>query len=81
MARGWESKAVEEQINAREADSQRPIREELTADELERRLKRDSLMLARVRTVAALESAQNERYRAILKKALEDLDAQLAELR
>ena len=80
MARGWESKAVEEQINAKEAESRAPFKEESSPEQLMQRAKRESLVLARVRTLAALNSASNERYRASLVAALAHLDARIDEL-
>ena len=80
MARGWESKSVEEQISAKEADRQDRNKAPLAADEVQLRSKRESLLLARTRTVAVLESARDERYRTILRAALADLDKQLSEL-
>ncbi len=79
MARGWESKAVEEQIAAAEAEKQAQERPELTARERERRAHRERLVLSRARIVSDLEAARHERHRALLKRALADLDAQLGE--
>jgi hypothetical protein len=79
MARGWESKSVEDQISAKEAERQNRNREASPAGELEIRAKREGLLLARTHTIAALESAKDERYRAMLQKALAHLDAQLDE--
>ena len=76
MARGWESKAIEDQISAREAEA-RPA---LTPAELERRAKREGLLLARSRTASALESAHDERYRALLERTLAHVDSELAAL-
>ena len=80
MARGWESKGVEEQIGAREAASRTQMKSPLTPLELEQRAKREGLLLARARTVSALEATHNERYRELLERTLAHLDAQLAEL-
>jgi hypothetical protein len=79
MARGWESKAVEEQISEREAESKKPANPELTPAQCENQAKREGLRLARTHTLAALQSTRNERYRAILEGALAHLDSQIAE--
>ena len=81
MARGWESKAVEEQIRAREdAIKTTPPKAEATPAELQRRAKRESLLLVRTRTLNALESARDERYRLQLERALAHLDSELAQI-
>ena len=80
MARGWESKSVEEQISAKEADRKTQKKAPLAADETQLRSKREGLVLSRTRTIAALESAKDERYRAILRTALADLEKQISEL-
>jgi hypothetical protein len=82
MARGWESKSVEAQIDMAEprrrkramaVNSQEP-------DALDLIRKRESLLLSRTRVVQELSSAQNSRYRELLGKALADLDSNLAKL-
>ena len=78
MARGWESKSVEEQINAREAEAQVPAKKALTPIELKEQARRDVLLLARAHTLNALQSARHERYRAQLERALEHLNSELA---
>ena len=79
MARGWESKAVEDQIAAAEAEKQTQERRVLTDLERERRAHRERLRLARAKIVSDLEASRNERYRAQLKRALADLNAELGE--
>jgi hypothetical protein len=79
MARGWESKSVESQI-----ESAGSLRENTTvpqsAEQREKQAKRDSLLLTRRRVLHDLETAQNARYRATLEQALAHLDGKLAEL-
>ena len=80
MARGWESKSVEAQIDV--ADSARAVTgNRLTPEALEQIRRKESLTLSRTRVVREMESAQNPRYRAVLSKALADLDAQLNNLK
>jgi hypothetical protein len=80
VARGWESKSIEDQIAEREAQEQKSNEPKLTAEQLERRARREGLLLARSRTLTSLESARDPRYRAMLEKALAHLDKQLAAL-
>ena len=80
MARGWESKAVEGQISAREDGAKTPPKMALAPIELQRRAKRESLLLARTRTLNALESARDERYRVQLEQALAHLDSELGQI-
>lgn len=80
MARGWESKSVEVQIDMAEARrAVRPGRVQTT--EISEAIRRkETILLSRTRVVHDLESAQNPRYKAVLSKALAELDAQLSAL-
>jgi hypothetical protein len=80
MARGWESKSVEDQIQEREASKPPAAGPQATPEELQRRAKREGLLLARVRILTSLQTACDRRYRGHLETVLADLDAQLAEL-
>ncbi len=79
MARGWESKSVEAQIDsAKELDGAPRVR--LTPEQLALEKKRDSLQLQRKRVIHELENCRDERYRKTLADGLAYLDAQLAAL-
>jgi hypothetical protein len=82
MARGWESKSVEAQIDMAEPRRRKRVvvlkSEGPNALDLIR--KRESLMLSRTRVVQELNSALNPRYRELLGKALADLDSNLAKI-
>lgn len=79
MARGWESKSVEAQIDAAEVHHASAVFENSPAPEtLEVIRKKETILLSRTRVVRELTNAQNPRYIAVLKKALADLDAQLS---
>lgn len=80
MARGWESKSVEDQMDEAKADRDAQIKPRLSAEDRERHTRTESLRLSRSRIVGLLKSARNERYRAQLERTLEELDAQLREL-
>ncbi len=78
MARGWESKSVAAQIDAAEVRLTHIAANTLPPEELELIRKKESILLSRTRVVHDLKSAQNPRYKAVLCKALADLDAQLS---
>jgi hypothetical protein len=80
MARGWESKSVESQIESAEARAELAKLPRLTPEETERKQQRESLLLTRVRVVHDLESSKNPRYRATLEAALKHLDDKIAAL-
>jgi hypothetical protein len=80
MARGWESKSIESQIEAADAERQMLRRKQLASAQIELQRKKESLLLSRTRVMHEIESAQNEGYKTILQKALADLDAKLAQL-
>ena len=80
MARGWESKSVEDQIDMSEPRRAVPAGVLQDPEQLAATRKKEGILLSRTRVVHDLESAQNPRYRAVLNKALADLDAQLATL-
>jgi len=80
MARGWESKSVEAQIDMADAIGATATAKRITLEALQQIRRRESLMLSRTRVVREIESAQNPRYKVVLNKALTDLDAQLKKL-
>jgi len=80
MARGWESKSVEDQIDMSEPRRAVSVAVPQDPEQLAAIRKKEGILLSRIRVVHDLESAQNPRYRAVLSKALADLDAQLATL-
>ena len=79
MARGWESKSVEDQI-ASAAERKTSPRAVLTADALELQSRKAGLLLSRTKIVRDIENARDDRHRAILRRALDYLDAQVAKL-
>ena len=81
MARGWESKSVEDQMDNAKADRDAQVKPRLSAEDRERHTRAQSLRLSRSRIVGLMDSTRSERYRAQLERTLEDLDAQLRELK
>jgi hypothetical protein len=80
MARGWESKAVEGQVQEFQSKEDRHNKKQLSQAQVETRRQTQVLLLARARVEKQLQSNQDPRYREQLTRALADLDAQLAEL-
>ncbi|MFL6232870.1 MAG: hypothetical protein ACJ76N_07025 [Thermoanaerobaculia bacterium] len=79
MARGWESKSVESQIESAGAAADRS--DALTREQLKRRQKRESLELSRRRVLQEIETTHSEVRRASLQQALAYLDEQIEGLR
>jgi hypothetical protein len=80
MARGWESKSVEAQIEAAGGMAIGPPRGRPAPAKVEMQRRRESLLLSRTRVLAELQTARKERYRRMLQEMLEHLDRELAEL-
>jgi hypothetical protein len=80
MARGWESKSVEDQIASAEAAAAERGRRELTPDERDRESRRASLRLARARAQQDLQGACDRRHRALLEETVAHLEAELHKL-
>jgi hypothetical protein len=79
MARGWESKDVESQVEIAIADRGRRVqRLNPEADALRQR--REHLELSRRRVVLDLEASRHPRHREQLQRALAFLDAELKKL-
>jgi hypothetical protein len=80
MARGWESKSVEGQIESRRSEKKDVRMVMPNAGQLDSIRKREDLMLSRKRVLHDIEAAQNPRYVEILTAALAHLDQELARL-
>ena len=78
MARGWESKAVEDQIEqANERARSLQSLEDLSPEERARRERLESLMLSRTRTLDQLENATRPAHRQMLQRTLRALEAEI----
>jgi len=78
MARGWESKGVESQVEAKQTNQGDGKRK--SADQLHREQERKGLQLSRTRVMHDLESATNPNHRKSLEAALAHLEKKLSEL-
>jgi hypothetical protein len=79
MARGWESKSVEDQIGAAEAERELRAAHQLTSEQREQSDRKKSLELSRSLILSRMKAARDSRYRAQLQGALDQLDEQLRE--
>jgi hypothetical protein len=80
MARGWESKSIEEQLAAAETRSDLPEKKRLTPAEIDCQRQRSLLESSRALVVQQLKTVQNPRYRQLLEAELASLEAQLADI-
>jgi hypothetical protein len=79
VARGWESKAVEDQIAASE-ERRSAAKDARGPDELERESRRQGLLLSRAKIAGDIERARDERHRSALQHALDYIDSQIDSL-
>ena len=79
MARGWESKSVEAQIEANEANPRTSSRQP-DAAELELIRKREGLLMSRTRILRDIQASHNERYQEFLQKSLVEAERRLTKL-
>jgi hypothetical protein len=79
MARGWESKSVEDQIGAAEAERELRASHQVSAEQRALSEHKQSLMLSRALILSRIKAVRDPRYRAQLQLALDQLDEQLRE--
>jgi hypothetical protein len=77
VARGWESKSVEDQIAASEDRKAAAAKRVRTADEVERESRKQGLLLSRAKIARDIENARDQRHRASLQQALDYIDTQI----
>ena len=80
MARGWESKGVEAQIESAEERAKSAQEQTLSLEQIAERARRESLEMDRTRILNEIAAARHPRHRQMLEGALAHLDARLAEL-
>ncbi len=77
MARGWESKSVEQQQEEM-AELRKPARAPISPKQQQRNREREGLLLSRGRLAQQLEAASHPRHRQMLEQAIAELDRQLS---
>ena len=80
VARGWESKSVESQIEMAETDKAARAATRSSKEQIELQRKKESLELSRRRVVNDLAACRNPRYRTVLEAALAHLDNEIQAL-
>jgi hypothetical protein len=80
MARGWESKAIEDQIGEAEARKEVRRKRTLTPAEAEHLQRKEALLRERVRIVREMERAYMRRHLVMLERGLAHIDAELRKL-
>jgi len=80
MARGWESKSVESQMEAAEVRRAPEHRTPQTEEQIRVERERESLQMSRKRVLKDIEAATHPRYRQQLEAALKHLEQRLKEL-
>jgi hypothetical protein len=80
MARGWESKSVEDQIGEAEAKKDVRRKRRLTPEETEHLQRKEALMHERARILREMERAYMRRHLVMLERGLAHIDAELAKL-
>jgi hypothetical protein len=80
MARGWESKGVESQVEETQAPQEKPGSGAKTPEQVVREQQRKDLQLSRTRILNDLASATHPNHRKSLEAALAYLDKKIAEL-
>ena len=80
MARGFESKSVQEQWQDAEAALEARKKPKRSAEQIELDKKREGLEMSRRRIVHEMESTSNERRREQLRAALAHLDGELGKI-
>jgi len=79
MARGWESKDVESQVEAKTSVTESQGKGPKAAEQILREQERRGLQLSRTRILNELRNATNPNHRKSLEAALAHLDKKIAE--
>lgn len=80
MARGWESKAVADQIEEEESRRQHASRGEITPEQRVLKERLDSLKLSRSRLLQQLEHATHPAHRNVLLNGLKAVEKEIEEV-
>ncbi len=79
MARGWESKSVESQIESSKLGGRTLSKKRPSPEAMEAQRKKDTLLLARAHLLEQIRASQNPRHREMIETALADLENLLAQ--
>jgi hypothetical protein len=80
MARGWESKSVESQIESAKDGNTSGPQPQSTDSQKKVQRERQGLLLSRTYVLRQIESSSNERYTQSLRQALNEIDQKIAKL-
>lgn len=80
MARGWESKSVESQVESAESRKAAWSAKQRTPEQIRQQKEREGLELSRTRILRELVAATNPRHREQLEAALKFLDDKITKL-
>ena len=80
MARGWESKAIADQIEEGESRRQQPSKTETTREQRMLKERLESLQLSRSRLLQQLETARHPAHRNVLLTGLKALEKEIEEV-
>jgi chromosome segregation ATPase len=78
MARGWESKAVESQIESASERLSHARVTQVSSERLQLERERESIELSRTRVRDDIATATHSKYREMLQRSLEHLDRKIA---
>ena len=80
MARGWESKSVEDQMEEARRSQDEPEWRVQSPEERERQRKVESLKLERSRLLEQLERARSETHQRMIKQSLKAIEEEITTL-
>jgi len=80
MARGWESKSVEMQIESAQSRPSRVTGASPSVADVQLMREKENLTLSRTRVLRELETTKNPRYMEMLKRELKVLEARIGKL-
>jgi len=80
MARGWESKAVADQIEEGESRQQQSSKTEVTKEQRVLKERLDSLKLSKSRLLQQLEHARHPAHRNVLLNGLKAVEREIEEI-
>jgi hypothetical protein len=80
MARGWESKSVEDQIEEARRSQDEPEGRLLAPEDRERERKVESLKLERSRLTEQLKRARSEAHQRMIRQSLKAIEEEIATL-